>query len=365
MANYYEILGIAMSASPSEIKSAYRRLSKKHHPDKGGSGEEFIKIQTAYECLIDPEAKILYDSKLNHQREEDIPSDEDFSMGEEEEQRYSYFYMPYGERYNHAGRWRGLEYEDYLSEYYETLTKGKANLRASITGSGIYPNKFRGGFLSSRLARSAIQREVEVGKASGLSAQQIAENLIDLNWGVLFSWWKSMDRRKDQASLLSLLKRAKPFNLPIIKPIRLSLLMGALFLFILIISTSFFPTSAVSFSSTRVDVLLYYSLVVLLLGSYKFLLAVEERAQKLSLNIYSITPIVAAIASVALSIGSYLVLKRYYINHISFMFLAAAGLLASIRVPILMRRYNSWLYLVAYVPLLLSLAIYPSLPYLY
>jgi DnaJ-class molecular chaperone len=49
--NYYDILGISESASEEDIKQAYRKLAREHHPDKGGDKEHFQKIQEAYEVL--------------------------------------------------------------------------------------------------------------------------------------------------------------------------------------------------------------------------------------------------------------------------------------------------------------------------
>lgn len=50
--NSYEVLGVDLNATKSEIKKAYREKVLETHPDKGGSNEEFIKVQDAYECLI-------------------------------------------------------------------------------------------------------------------------------------------------------------------------------------------------------------------------------------------------------------------------------------------------------------------------
>lgn len=62
---YYEILGIDKSASPSEIKKAYYKCSAKYHPDKNGGDEalteKFKNCNEAYEILSDPEKKNLYD----------------------------------------------------------------------------------------------------------------------------------------------------------------------------------------------------------------------------------------------------------------------------------------------------------------
>ena len=44
-------LGLRKGATPEEIKKAYKRLAREHHPDKGGDSNEFIKIHDAYESL--------------------------------------------------------------------------------------------------------------------------------------------------------------------------------------------------------------------------------------------------------------------------------------------------------------------------
>lgn len=62
MTSYYDILGINKSASTEEIKIAYRKLAREHHPDKGGNKEQFQKIQEAYETLIDEDKRNEYDN---------------------------------------------------------------------------------------------------------------------------------------------------------------------------------------------------------------------------------------------------------------------------------------------------------------
>lgn len=59
--NYYEVLGVKKDASADEIKKAFRRLARKHHPDAGGSEEKFKEINEAYEVLSDAEKRKQYD----------------------------------------------------------------------------------------------------------------------------------------------------------------------------------------------------------------------------------------------------------------------------------------------------------------
>ena len=57
----YETLEVEKDATPKEIKKAYFRLSKTHHPDKGGDEHKFKEINAAYEILSDPEKRKAYD----------------------------------------------------------------------------------------------------------------------------------------------------------------------------------------------------------------------------------------------------------------------------------------------------------------
>lgn len=65
MKNYYETLGVTQTASPDEIKRAYRRLASQHHPDKGGNKQQFQEIQKAYDILGDKQKRAEYDNPMS------------------------------------------------------------------------------------------------------------------------------------------------------------------------------------------------------------------------------------------------------------------------------------------------------------
>ena len=80
--DYYELLECERTADAGTIKTAYRKMSVLHHPDKSGGGEaavqKFREITEAYEILSDPEKRVLYDHTgiaaarkgLEHQQEQ-------------------------------------------------------------------------------------------------------------------------------------------------------------------------------------------------------------------------------------------------------------------------------------------------------
>ena len=64
--DYYEVLGVNKSASADQIKSAYRKLAVKYHPDKNkgdkGAEEKFKEASEAYHVLSNSERKQNYDN---------------------------------------------------------------------------------------------------------------------------------------------------------------------------------------------------------------------------------------------------------------------------------------------------------------
>ena len=64
--NHYETLGVSENASAEEIKSAFKRLAKQHHPDMGGEQVKFQQISDAYTTLKDPNSRAHYDHTLRN-----------------------------------------------------------------------------------------------------------------------------------------------------------------------------------------------------------------------------------------------------------------------------------------------------------
>lgn len=69
MVNYYKILKVSPKSSQAEIKSAYRRLARKMHPDlnnddTANAAKDFAVIAKAYEILSNPRERALYDTQL-------------------------------------------------------------------------------------------------------------------------------------------------------------------------------------------------------------------------------------------------------------------------------------------------------------
>lgn len=71
--SYYTLLGLHPSASPIEIRRAYRELSKRYHPDTTelptqAATSKFQQLNEAYATLSNPERRVAYDHKIGYSR---------------------------------------------------------------------------------------------------------------------------------------------------------------------------------------------------------------------------------------------------------------------------------------------------------
>ncbi len=112
MKTLYEILGVSETATSEEIKKAYRKLAKEHHPDTNSDWSEeekklhaeiFSEITDAYEILINEETRKEYDEKLKEKRSKRSKTSKNNSNYYEEDYDYSYEYEYFSkkrERFN-------------------------------------------------------------------------------------------------------------------------------------------------------------------------------------------------------------------------------------------------------------------------
>ena len=109
MMNYYQVLNVSPKASNAEIKSAYRRLARKFHPDVNGGAEaasrEFAKIAKAYEILGNPQERAGYDRLILKRKYSDSAKSDSLFASENA----------------HARRWRQMAYERRYNEIIDRM----------------------------------------------------------------------------------------------------------------------------------------------------------------------------------------------------------------------------------------------------
>lgn len=129
--DYYALLGVPRTAGEAEIKSAYRKLALKHHPDRnqGNTSAEnkFKEINEAYEVLSDPKKRAMYDQLGENWQEGSRAS----AGGYQQRQQPGGF--QYGRQ---SGPGAGFEQFGDFSEFFQSLFGGAGGARPGFGGFG-------------------------------------------------------------------------------------------------------------------------------------------------------------------------------------------------------------------------------------
>lgn len=162
--DYYEILGVSKDADEKEIKSAYRKLAKKYHPDlnKGdeGAADKFKEISEAYEVLSDKDKRKKYDT---------FGSNYDFSSG------YDFDPSQYGYTYQTGGS--GADFSDFFETIFGSSHGGSRGFNIDDILSG-----FSGGGASNRARPKKAKFESELS-ISIKEAYEGCEKNVSLSYG--------------------------------------------------------------------------------------------------------------------------------------------------------------------------------------
>jgi curved DNA-binding protein CbpA len=125
MRNYYETLKVDPKASSAEIKSAYRRLARKLHPDVNHGSEEtalkFAEIAEAYEVLGNRLTRLKYDKKLAVSHLHSSNGDSVFASSN-----------------RHAKRWRQMVYEKRYNEIIDRMI-AEERREAAAMQNAVFP----------------------------------------------------------------------------------------------------------------------------------------------------------------------------------------------------------------------------------
>lgn len=133
--DYYEVLGVSREAGPEEIRKAFRKLARKHHPDvaadKATAEEKFKEINEAYEVLGDPEKRNKYDALGRHWREAG-----DFAPQTGGDGAFRYWDSTRGETPEHGYHFEGTGFSDFFERFFGSRGGGFGSRGAAPPARG-------------------------------------------------------------------------------------------------------------------------------------------------------------------------------------------------------------------------------------
>lgn len=145
--NYYDILGIKKTATPEEIKKAYRSLAMKYHPDKNpddkSAENKFKELNEAHQVLKDPQKKQNYDTFGDPDGQSDLSgfsgfSTTDFDHVFRDVGGMDDFFKHFGVRFSHRAQARNADVVSDLHVSLEDAFHGsKIPVEITIPGTGV------------------------------------------------------------------------------------------------------------------------------------------------------------------------------------------------------------------------------------
>lgn len=161
--DYYKILGVDKNASQDDVRKAYKKLARKHHPDLNPNDPDakrrFQEINEANEVLSDPEKRKKYDQYGEHWQHAD-----QFEAQQQQQRQYQRQYggSGGGDFWSSGGGFSGDEGE--FSDFFESLFGSRSGRRSSRSGG------FRGQDFNAELQltlRDAAQTHKQILTVNG------------------------------------------------------------------------------------------------------------------------------------------------------------------------------------------------------
>lgn len=146
--DYYKILGVDKNATQDDIKKAYRKLARKHHPDLNPDDKEaekkFKELNEANEVLSNPENRTKYDKYGEHWRH-----GEEYEKAKQQQRQYQQQHQNYNSRGGFSGADFG-EGEDF-SDFFQSMFGGEGGSFGK-SSRGRASGKFKGQDIQAELS---------------------------------------------------------------------------------------------------------------------------------------------------------------------------------------------------------------------
>ena len=166
MKSPYEILGVNQNATLAKIKSAYRKLAAKHHPDHDGDRETFEAIQLAFDILSDPDRRERFDRtgqtddiELEIQANVERTIAGCFEAAFDQERKGPFEFMR-----DHVARLRSLAMDgkNASQKQIKKIEKRAARIRAKDESAAEAAEEFRKRLLSTMESHKATIQEADI-----------------------------------------------------------------------------------------------------------------------------------------------------------------------------------------------------------